>query len=210
MHKWMWCSVALSLLACAPQTQYSPTYNYQPQSGPRISSSVVVQDTQFDKDITFIGIEDTHGPALMNIAPNTYKIRSWVNKETRAVTHQLYVTHYYDGNWIFWNSASDQDAKSLQFSSISREVISCRGGCTYSEVFGAMISDRDLRQRKDSGYSVRFRARAGADKVIFISQRQISAQLIEVDAAIERLKSASVSKPGASPSRPAQRQRPAT
>ncbi|HYF33673.1 MAG TPA: hypothetical protein VD994_00170, partial [Prosthecobacter sp.] len=102
------------------------------------ASDVIVKDDQFEKSVTFLGTSLSHGTPYLGVADtNKYRIRSWLNKDTGAATHQIYVEHHYDGDWVFWNSASDENAKTLEFLRISADVISCSGGngCAHVEHF---------------------------------------------------------------------------
>jgi hypothetical protein len=49
-----------------------------------------------------------------------YALRSFKNKETGKLTHQLYVSITYFGSWRFYNRASDSNAKRFDVNTIAR------------------------------------------------------------------------------------------
>ena len=138
-------------------------------------SEPVIEGTQFEADIRVSGVERPIQGAVLSY----YYIRSWVNRQTREVTHQLYVSHYYHGDWIFWNRANDQEATPLEFTQISREVGTCSSyseSCSFTEVFGADLSDQALRIHR-AGYAVKFYSSTGHQMVIVLDSVQIARQL---------------------------------
>jgi len=154
-----------------------------------------VNDDQFEQSIEVLGIDATWGLNSENY--HSYFLRSWIDKRTVAVTHQLYVTLYYQGNWRFFESASSQDAKPLTFVSIRRHVITCEesrvlwrpDGCQLVEDFVAIIDHETLRKHRDSGYSVKFRSRSAGDEIIVnLSPDQIRNQIGMVESIVGDIK----------------------
>jgi len=53
---------------------------------------------------------------------HSYMLRSWVDKSTFAVAHQLYVSDYYEGEGLrLSNRAMNSDANSLEFTNDLKE-----------------------------------------------------------------------------------------
>jgi hypothetical protein len=139
---------------------------------------VKVEDSQFESSARFLGIEE-HYPGYET---NYYFLRSFLNKTSGKVTHQLYVSNFYDGSWVIWTNANGEDAQPLEFSSLSREVLSCASspGCLYTEDFVAVIPDTTLKTHQD-GYSVKFYAKTGKEMVITLTPNQIAQQLKAIE-----------------------------
>ena len=72
---------------CANTAHYTPT-----KSTPTVEEKKVeIQDSEFEKDITFTGISDlTTGDHT-----NLISIRSWLNKDTADIQHQLNIDNVY-------------------------------------------------------------------------------------------------------------------
>lgn len=176
------CFFMALLMGC--QASYSPppqTVIPPPSTAirPPPPASVKVEDSKFENAVTFIGIEGRH----VGNQYNRYFLRSFMNKKSGQVAHQLYVSDHYDGYWEIWSRANSEDAQPLEFVSISRDVVYCGSGyagCSLSEVFGAFIPDTDLRTHQD-GYSVKFYAKSGKQMVIRLSSEQIRKQLKAID-----------------------------
>jgi hypothetical protein len=149
-----------------------------------VSTAVEVTDDRFDSDIRFTGANREENPGSLD---GTFwrrsMLRSWMNKETGRVTHQLYVAEVYGGrSWRGWGRANDQSATSLNFTAIRREAHSCMAGrCGYTEFYGASIDDARLRANR-GGYCVKFYARNGEEHVVCLTADQIAAQLAAIDA----------------------------
>jgi hypothetical protein len=162
------------------------------KQGEALASRVEVNDDKFEKAVRFLGRPSQHDSPLYGIADtNTYRLRSWLDRNTGAMTHQLYVSHFYSGEWIFWHRASDDQANTLEFVSIARNVISCRSGCSYSEAFGVTIPHRTLERARNTGLSIKFFARTGREKVIHLSSDDINAQLFAMERKAKELKASS-------------------
>jgi hypothetical protein len=174
------CTLALfgcSLLsACMPGALMQ---GYQDQYTKLLRTQVSVEGSQFEPDVKILGVERP----LPGATFSSYYLRSWVNKQTGATTHQLYVQHHYDGDWIRWTRANGQDAQSLEFSSLSREVRRCYAdrSCSFEEVFGASIPHAAMRASSE-GYAVKFYSSTGQSMVVTLDSDQIKAQLAAVSA----------------------------
>ncbi|WP_145732357.1 hypothetical protein [Nitrospirillum pindoramense] len=167
--------VGLALLAAASLTACAS----QP-AGPSIAH---VTTDKFSKVVSINGVSLSDTP-FGGIGKKWY-LRSWVDKDTKAVTHQLYVWVNYVGDWKFYQSASDDTAQPLAFTSIARDVSDCSGGkvCILSETFGLDIPDSKLRATADKGFQVKIMAKTGEWIVLSIIPEQIQKQLTGVDQA---------------------------
>jgi hypothetical protein len=149
-----------------------------PTSIPLLRSSVQKEESQFENPVRFLGIQERH----TGNPYNRYFLRSWVNKTSGEVNHQLYVSDYYSGSWAFWTQANSQDAQPLEFVSISRDVVDCGSsvGCLYSEHLGVTIPDTTLKAHQNS-FAVKFYAKTGKEMVITLTSLQIRQQLKAID-----------------------------
>lgn len=183
--------IASVISGCVQQrSQVSQTYTspYPAQATTKpLRDWVEVKDDQFEKLITFNGLEARHGEDSYGIAINVFMIRSWLGKATMKSTHQIYLTDYYDGSgWKFWSRASDENATTLEVRDISRDVGSCSryGGCSHFETIGISVDDATLRTKQASGYKIKISSKSGNSKIIFVTPEQISAQIREIDARV--------------------------
>lgn len=148
---------------------------------------VTIKDDEFESSIRLTGKENLLGAAPrsgdIDRKFSTYLLRSWIDKKTGSETHQLYVSHYYSGEWIFWHRASAADVGPLEFVSISRKVITCGRylGCSYVEVMGATIQNEILVKSVASGLRIKFFARTGEEMVVTVPADQIAAQIAAIN-----------------------------
>lgn len=169
-------AILLALAGCA--SSQAPT---------RISG---VQDDQFGKNITISG-------AMLYVNPlggtsRSWLIRSWVDKSTHEVSHQLYVDISYVGDWKYFQTAADDTARTLNVSRIDSHVGNCSGGCSLSETVGIELDDATLRAKSKQGYAIKLSAHSGDALVLTVSPEQINLQLAEVDKRLKMLGAANV------------------
>jgi len=126
-----------------------------------------VEDDRFSADVT---VEGPLTSASTTHETHQWAIRSWVNKKTGGIRHQLVVSSRSDDGFQFFAGASDEDATPLEVVQI---------GLTHGGVdsFGAMLPPNALQEHATKGYSVKFRARTGAAIIVTLSSEQIQAQL---------------------------------
>jgi len=141
-----------------------------------LRKEVSVVTDEFEPFITINGIEDYIGDDLKG----AFFLRSFINKKTKDVTHQLYIYCTYHWNWRFYNSAHLSGGKALEFTEIRRDFNCTDGICTYYEHFGADISDEFLRKNTE-GFSVKISAKSGDNAVINVKSNQVIEQLKEID-----------------------------
>lgn len=192
---------ASALAACAPMPNggnvghvYTSPVSYGgPVSRPlpvaAASGAVEIEESQFEPTIKFVGPAVQGGTRTVNAGDTfsrTHRLRSWLDKQSGRIRHQLYVSELYTGQWRFWNRANDQSARNLEFTSVDRNVTDCTGsrynGCGYSEVYGASIEDASLRSARGGQYCTKFYARSGEESIICLTEHQVAAQLDAIDA----------------------------
>jgi hypothetical protein len=132
--------------------------------------------------VGLIGTRAQHAPPFLGVPEtNFYCLRSFIDRQTGEARHQLYVSDSYSGAERRWDAAHDAGGHPLRFVEISRDQITCDGGCSYAEEFAADIPEHELRANP-RGVKVIFTARSGAEKTITVTGSQITAQLAAIDA----------------------------
>lgn len=140
--------------------------------------SVRIKNDNFSDKIKIIGMEVVkEKQTLVNVERERYYLRSWVNKETKEVKHQLYYSiDYNDSEWRSFHRAALKGGDQLEFDRISTDVKV--GGSTthYYETIGAMIPHEYLISNKE-GFPVKWYAQNGTTKVTYLKPQQIKKQL---------------------------------
>jgi hypothetical protein len=143
---------------------------------------VEVREHLSGRFIALVGPKAQHAPPYLGTpGTNFYCLRSFVDRKTGETANQLYVSDSYDGAERNWDAARDDAGRAQVFIPISREEITCSGGCSYAEEFAANIPESELRASL-TGLSVIFTDHAGDEKTINVSAAQIAAQLAALDA----------------------------
>jgi hypothetical protein len=159
------CMFALLVSACA--------------SVPLEKQAVQIEDDKFSKNAVMVGTKLFENP--FGGTSKEWFIRSFVNKETGSVRHQLYVATNYPGDWRFYNSAADDTATALPFLSIDRQVNDCHAYCDFDETFAVVLQDSTLRARAGGGFEVKISAKDGSAFILQVPPGQIQPQLATVD-----------------------------
>jgi hypothetical protein len=132
--------------------------------------------------IGFIGPKTQHAPPFLGTpGTNFYCLRSFLDRRTGEVVHQLYVSDSYFGPERGWNAARDGSGGPLPFVPVSHDEITCDTGCSYVEEFAATLPESALLA-SSNGLAVTFAARSGDEKTILVSAERITTQLAAVDA----------------------------
>jgi hypothetical protein len=159
----------------------SATAGAKPGPNSRLPT-VQVREHLSGRFIALVGPKAQHAPPYLGTpGTNFYCLRSFVDRKTGETADQLYVSDSYDGAERNWDAARDNAGRAQVFIPISREEITCSGGCSYAEEFAANIPENELRA-SPRGLSVIFTDNAGDEKTINLSADQIAAQLAAVDA----------------------------
>jgi hypothetical protein len=152
-------------------------------SGPPASEVTRIgeQDGRF---IALVGPRRQHGEPFLGVpATNFFALRSWIDTRTGEVLHQLYVEDSYAGPERKWGAARDGAGRELRFVEISRNEITCEGGCAYADEFAATLPEEVLSQAAAGGLTVAFSAASGAQKIIVVPAELVQKQLAAVAAA---------------------------
>lgn len=166
-----------ALSACASSV---PSGFHHDQQGKLVENMPTVQNDKFSPVATVVGLSQFDNP-FGGIAKQWF-LRSFVDKKTGVVTHQLYLTIDYLGDWISLDLASTDQAQPLELTPIDTNVGDCSlGSCDLSETIGLTINDAFLRDRVKTGFQVKLTGKSGISFVIDITPGMISKQLIIVD-----------------------------
>ncbi len=169
MRKGLVALLVLIVAACVPLRPPQPPH-------------VTIEDDEFSPQATVVGVsltENTVGGVLRK-----WFLRSFVDKRSHAVTHQLYVNLSYNGDRMIFNRAADDTATPLPVVRIDRSTFYCDRKvdvCTRTETIGVELSDAELRARAASGFRIKISAHSGDALILPITPEMISLQLAAVD-----------------------------
>jgi hypothetical protein len=174
---------------------------------PLEQQAVTVAGDQFSQVATFSGTKLFDNP--FGGVFKEWFIRSFVDKRTGGVSHQLYIhtsyTPFLGGSWHFYESGADDTARSLPFVQIDRTVESCSGTtCTYDETFALTLEDSVLRARAATGFAIKVSAHDGASFILQVPPGQIQPQLAAIDDYLRAHQLSSASPSAVVPTPPSQ------
>lgn len=154
---------AVLILGCA---------NNQPPANPTIQG---IDDDKFSTSVRILGYSLYENPLSGDF--KQWFLRSFIDKKTKAISHQIYLTIGYIDNSRYYKNATDENANILKTIHISSDVGSCSGGCSIHEVVGIEIPDQYLRDHAATGFDVKISAQTGDSLVFHVSTTQINLQL---------------------------------
>jgi hypothetical protein len=140
---------------------------------------VTVKDDQFSRQVTILGWGSYETP-YGGIARD-WRLRSWVDKQTHAVSHQIYIEMSYDDEYQFFEAAADDTARSLAVIAIDRSFMCPHLDCTHFETIGVEIDEATLRARAGQGFRIKISSRRGSTLILPLSPTQIGLQLAAID-----------------------------
>ena len=166
---------ALLLNACA-YLQEEEKLPPQPQA-----PGVELIKMQNGRFIAFVGPRKQHTEAFLGVSDTNYFVlRSWFDNKTGEAAHQLYVEASYDGGPYLWDGVHDTDNRKLHFIPISRNQITCEGGCSYADEFAVELPEDYLRAHQ-SGLAVVFTTSNGKTLAVTVPASFVVAELSAVD-----------------------------
>ncbi|HEX3862732.1 MAG TPA: hypothetical protein VHY35_13655 [Stellaceae bacterium] len=166
-----------------------------PVPRPILQNDVSRSTEQDGRFIALVGPRRQHDEPFLGVpSTNIYALRSWVDTRNGQTVDQLYVESSYFGDERNWDTARDATGQELRFIPISKNEITCSGGCSYAEEFAAALPEPLLRAGI-GGLQVSFTAKSGASKMIFVPGDLVAKQLAAVDAARASLSSAAALNP---------------
>jgi hypothetical protein len=142
---------------------------------------VTITDDQFSKEVVVFGWGNYVNNNPWGGIFRDWRLRSFVDKKTHAVSHQIYVDIHYDDEYQYFNRAADDTARDLTVLLIDRSSMCPRITCTHYETVGVDIDDAALRARAAQGIQVKLSARRGSSFVMTLSPEQIALQLAAID-----------------------------
>ncbi|HKW52842.1 MAG TPA: hypothetical protein VJO12_04060 [Stellaceae bacterium] len=144
---------------------------------------VTVEDDEFSKEVVIMGWGLYANPLTTDIY-HLWRLRSFVDKQTHQVRHQIYVEIHYEDEYQYFNSAADDTARDLPLLVIDLSSTCPRSTCMHYETIGVAIDDATLRARAAQGFRVKLSARRGSTLILLISPTQIGLQLAAIDGII--------------------------
>jgi len=141
-----------------------------------LRENVEVITDEFEPTINIYGIEDIVEDNILN----QYFIRSFIDKVSKEISHQIYVSYRYQGDWRFYRRANVSGGEEFKFIEIDRDVDCSNSICTYYEQFGIIIPDEYLRD-KTNGFSIKISAKSGHSIALEITGTQVNEQIRAID-----------------------------
>lgn len=168
MKKFLFLSLILSVVACAPITPQVDVNNQQ-----AVSDAITTEYDEFRKITSF------KAPEIIQTDRNRLLLRAF-KEDSGNTIYQIYTANMSNG-WVFYNSVYDSDGNKLNFTKISSQVVSCVGGgrCLVREDIGVNISRDYLEKHQSTG--IRFKASGrNGESIYFIPGAYIRAFLSKI------------------------------
>jgi hypothetical protein len=190
--------LALAMGGCAilyPEEKLPPLP--QPEA-----QHVELTKQQGGRFIAFVGPRKQHTDMFLGVPDTNYFVlRSWFDNKTAEAAHQLYVEDSYDGGPYLWDGVHDTGNTKLHFIPISRNQITCEGGCSYADEFAVELPEDYLRAHQ-SGLAIVFTASDGKTLGVNVPADFVVAELSAVDSVRAITAKAAANAPTASPAAP--------
>jgi len=151
--------------------------------------TVRVKKDRFSESIKILGREVVHkDQGLFNTKRFKHFLRSYVNKKTGQVTHQLYfTTDYSRSDWHNYETAKLKGGRGLKVEQIGSDVTVDQYGTRYYETLIAIIPNKILKDNKD-GFFVKWYAQSGHSVKMLITPEQVKQQLAAVERELKEIK----------------------
>ncbi|MBF0335104.1 MAG: hypothetical protein HQL40_15880 [Alphaproteobacteria bacterium] len=143
---------------------------------------VVVEDTRFEKSITFTGIGGVDYPWNLNKGKD-HVIESALDRQTGRVSHKLYHTMGSREPELNWQRATDENANVLDLTNADRQHENCVGRyCDQTRTVGIALAHSALVANAKTGYRIRLSYERGSDsKVVLVTPLEIRKQLEAIE-----------------------------
>jgi hypothetical protein len=139
-----------------------------------------IQDDAFSRTVTFLGpqhIQNPFGGSYM-----AWRLRSWMDRSSRAVSHQLYFEIDYDDNGLRrYGSAADNSADPLPVTRIARSSTRCRQ-CRIVEVIGVGLPSAKLASGLSRPYQIKLTSGSGDWVIVPLDPAMIRGQFLAIAA----------------------------
>jgi hypothetical protein len=154
-------------------------------------SLIKIEDDDLDTIATISSEEVFITGSDLSIPSGDAFLRAAIQKKSGKLLIQLFQSMRYGGNWRFYNGATYESMDGpvqAKFNSISRDVISCRGGCLYVEYVYFLVDEKVLRDFASkyqpgnlTGWQYKFNSRSGDSWKGSVSAAEISGFLRALD-----------------------------
>lgn len=168
--------IALSAMAllsgCVAQQNVQPFWMVKNKPADYFAQQVTASQSEFDACTEISTPFYVQNPRVLMSQTGTeisFKFRTSQCKD-KPSEQELYLSMTYTGGWRFYNSASDDNAKSYTFYEVSRDVNGCEtilgsASCSYTEDVVIAIPKNKLEQAAQDGLKLQLKAKSG-DKTI--------------------------------------------
>lgn len=140
---------------------------------------IQVEDDPFKTSIIYSGIskQDSQWKGLRNELTHTSFIKSYKDKESGSLKHELYAAVTYHGDWHLFERAALRGGTDTEFSLIDKTIEYCSDiSCRRTEEFTIPLEEKFLIENKD-GFDMKVFAQSGKEFILSVTNLQISAQL---------------------------------
>lgn len=155
--------------------------NYPTSPPEQIANDTAVSESNYDNTVKYQSRE-VFTPVKRGIKQDhqRYLLRTWKDKETERLTHQLYVSIWYNtGNWRFYYSANHEDGEVAEFTVVDRDA-DCHRGCTYTETVGISLTTEYLKENTLTGFTVRLNSKGGFKNIVTVSPNYVQGHLMAI------------------------------
>lgn len=178
-------SVALALAVTTPA--FAEKKPQPPMTAEQVKALVELKDDSLETVATFNTLAAKK--RYVWSAPEAQGfLRANLNKKTGEVTYQVYSVVGYGREWRFYNRANFDAGKGpeqVELISISRDVVSCRYGCTYSEHVAFMLTEDQVWSIAalpvDTKWKYRLKSKAGVDSDVELEPGEFGGLIAAVD-----------------------------
>ncbi len=153
-----------------------------------------VENDPFSPDIVINGADAGHAYPLVLDESFGWYIRSFINKSSHAVSHQLYFESIHPPPLSHFFAANDDTARAMPIVKIAATRDCDPRPCSDDEVVGVDLDDAVLRSRVLTGYAVKVLGRDGSQYILKMTPGMIKVQLDAVEEALASLGAPSLAR----------------
>jgi len=108
-------------------------------------------------------------------------LRTFIHHLTGESDTGIYYVTDYNGDWRFYQNASDNSGKDFDVLNVDKSVVICLSDCLLSETISIPLTDNYLRLHKETGIFIKIYAHSGDANIINVTPEMIQEQLEAID-----------------------------
>lgn len=179
--------IAAFVLACNPATAADKKTPKPPLTAEQVKPLVQIKDDSLETIASFNTL-GAKKQSFWSLSEAQGFLRANLNKKTGETIFQVYSIIGYSQNWRFYDRANydtGSGPEQVELTKISRDVLSCRYGCTYSEHVAFSIPEEQFRKiaamPADQKFRYRLKSRASIDSDVELDPGEFGGLLASVD-----------------------------